>query len=164
MKGNQTQADYWSSKSGLKWIEFESELDVVFRSVDQTLVEWSDPLPGECVLDIGCGTGATTRKFTSHVGPGGSICAVDISAPLIEHARQRAKQTVIEAKYLLADAQTDQFPAAPFDLVISRFGSMFFADPIAAFVNIRRQMKPGGRLALAAWAQAKGNPQSVARL
>ncbi len=158
MQDNQTQADYWSSKSGLKWIEFESELDVVFRAVDQTLVEWSKPSPGECVLDIGCGTGATTRAFSSLIAPGGTICGVDISVPLIEQARQRAKETTVEAQFLLADAQTDRFPAAPFDLVISRFGSMFFADPIAAFVNIRGQIKPGGRLVLAAWAPAKGNP------
>ncbi|NOD46948.1 MULTISPECIES: class I SAM-dependent methyltransferase [unclassified Ruegeria] len=158
MQDNQAQADYWSSKSGLKWIDFESELDVVFGAVDKALVERSKPSPGERVLDIGCGTGATSRTFSSLVAPGGTICAVDISAPLIEQARQRAKEATVEAQYLLADAQTDQFPDAPFDLVISRFGSMFFADPVAAFVNIRGQIKPSGRMALAAWAPAKGNP------
>lgn len=158
MQDNHSQADYWSSESGLKWIEFENELDVVFGAVDQTLIKWSNPSPSESVLDIGCGTGATTRAFSSRIAPGGKICAVDISTPLIEHARDHEAGALVEAQYLLADAQTDRFPGAPFDLVVSRFGSMFFADPVAAFVNIRGQMKPKGRLVLAAWAPVKGNP------
>lgn len=156
--GNRAQADYWSSESGRKWIQFENELDVVFRAVDEELIRRSNPRPGESVLDIGCGTGATSRAFSSHLAPGGNICAVDISPPLIKQARVHSGELWVRPNYHLADAQNVQIPEAPFDLVISRFGSMFFSDPIAAFVNIRGHLKPGGRIVLAAWAQAKGNP------
>ena len=158
MSDNQQQADYWSSESGLKWILFEKELDLVFHAVDEALIQRSTPRSGENVLDIGCGTGATTRVFSSHLAPGGRICAIDISPPLIEQAKAHECETLVKSRYYLADAQTDRIPGAPFDLVVSRFGSMFFADPVAAFVNIRSHMKPGGRIALAAWAKAKGNP------
>jgi SAM-dependent methyltransferase len=158
MQDNQAQADYWSSESGLKWIAFETELDLAFSAVDEALIAWSAPQPGESVLDIGCGTGATTRTFASHVIPGGKICAVDISPPLLRHAQSQSDGETAETRYYLADAQTDQIPGAPFDLVISRFGSMFFADPVSAFGNIRQQMRPNGRLVLAAWAKVKGNP------
>ena len=110
------------------------------------------------VLDIGCGTGATTRVFAPRVAPGGTICAVDISSPLIAHAESQAGDAAANTRYHLADAQADQIPGAPFDLVISRFGSMFFGDPTAAFDNIRRHMRPNARLVLSAWAPAKMNP------
>lgn len=158
MQDNQAQADYWSSESGQKWIEFEKELDLVFNAVDETLIKWAAPEPGESVLDVGCGTGATTRVFSSRVAPGGKICAVDISPLFIKHAQDLVEGASVETEFFLADAQIDQFPGAPFDLVISRFGSMFFAHPTAAFGNIRRQMKPNGRLVLAAWAKVKGEP------
>lgn len=158
MQGNQAQADYWSSESGLKWIAFEEELDQVFSAVDRKLIEKSVPKSGERVLDIGCGTGATTREFSKHVAPDGNICAVDISPPLIAHARNHQFEAKIEIQYHLADAQRDQIPGEPFDLVISRFGSMFFADPVLAFGHIRQRMRQDGRLVIAAWAKAKGNP------
>lgn len=158
MSNNQLQADYWSSESGLKWIAYERELDIIFSAVDEALIEKSAPRPGERVLDIGCGTGATSRAFSLMLAPGGEISAVDISKPLIEQAKVHSIKTPIKSRYYLADAQTGNVPGAPFDLVISRFGSMFFADPVAAFGNIRRHMRPGGRLVLAAWAKAKGNP------
>jgi SAM-dependent methyltransferase len=158
MVTNQAQADYWSSKSGQKWILFESELDQVFSAVDEVLIERAAPRPGECVLDIGCGTGATTRAFAPHIAPRGEIFAVDISPLFIAHAKSLVKAGSVGPEFHLADAQSDQVPGAPFDLVISRFGSMFFANPVEAFCNIRKQMKPGGRLVIAAWAKAKGNP------
>lgn len=158
MLGNKAQADYWSSESGLKWVMFERELDLMFHAVDEALIQRAMPQPSENVLDIGCGTGVTSRAFSSCIAPDGEISAVDISRPLIEQARGHADETSVKSRYHLADAQSDQIPGTPFDLVISRFGSMFFADPIAAFVNIRGHMKPGGRLVLAAWAKAKGNP------
>ena len=158
MSTNQAQADYWSSESGLKWIEFERELDRVFSIVDDALIERSAPQSGESVLDIGCGTGATSRVFAKHVGQDGEVCAVDISVPLLEHARTQADIRAVKAHYFLADAQSDDLSGAPFDLVVSRFGSMFFSDPVAAFSNIRHHMRAGGRLALVGWAKAKGNP------
>ena len=158
MSDNQAQADYWSSESGLKWILFEHELDRVFSAVDDSLIERAAPRPGEKVLDIGCGTGATSRAFLKQVAPHGEICAVDISPPLIEQARAQAQNHSINSRYVLADAQNDDLVGAPFDLVISRFGAMFFSDPVAAFSNIKRHMRPRGRVSLVGWAKAKGNP------
>ncbi|MDU8914121.1 class I SAM-dependent methyltransferase [Aestuariicoccus sp. MJ-SS9] len=158
MQDNQAQADYWSSESGLKWIAFENELDLVFGAVDKALLDWSGPRPGERVLDIGCGTGATTRTFSTRIAPNGAISAVDISVPLLDHAQAHQAEDGVNIGYYLVDAQSGQIPGAPFDLVISRFGSMFFSDPAAAFANIRTHMRPGGRIVLAAWARAKGNP------
>ena len=158
MQSNQAQADYWSSESGEKWIWFENELDLVFSAVDDALIKRAATHPGECILDIGCGTGATTRAFASHVAPSGKITAVDISPAFIAHARGRAGTGVSDTDFRIADAQSAEIPGAPFDLVVSRFGSMFFADPVEAFRNILKHMKPGGRLTIAAWAKARDNP------
>ena len=158
MANNQQQADYWSSDPGLKWIKFEKELDTIFEAVNSALIQRADPKTGEHLLDIGCGTGATARAFSSYLAPGGSITALDISEPLLAHASSRANQCGVKSQYKLVDAQKDPIPRAPFDLVTSRFGVMFFSDPVAAFSNIRDHLKPGGRLMVAAWAKIKGNP------
>ncbi len=158
MTSNQVQVDYWSSDPGLKWIKFEQELDVVFEAVNTALIQRAAPKPGERVLDIGCGTGATARAFSSHLEPRGSITALDISEPLLSHAKSRANETCRISQYHLVDAQREQIPDAPFDLAISRFGVMFFSDPVAAFYNIRNHLKLGGRLVVAAWAEITGNP------
>jgi SAM-dependent methyltransferase len=158
MTSNETQADYWSSAPGLKWIRFEEELDLVFENVNAALIQRANPKPGERVLDIGCGTGATTRAFAAHLAPGGSATALDISEPLLSHANSRAGEAPVTNQYFLVDAQQDPIPCAPFDIAISRFGVMFFSDPVAAFRNIRKTLRPDGRLVIAAWAPIKGNP------
>ncbi len=158
MTSNQQQADYWSSDPGRKWITFENELDIVFEAVNTALIARANPQPGENVLDIGCGTGATARAFASHLEPTGSITALDISEPLINQARSRADESPVTSHYHLVDAQNEQIPDAPFDLATSRFGVMFFSDPVVAFTNIRNHLKPGGRLVIAAWSNISGNP------
>ena len=158
MTGNRQQADYWSSESGVKWITFEQELDVVFEAVNTALIQRAAPEPGEKVLDIGCGTGATTRAFSPHLVPNGRITALDISEPLISQSKLRAKDGPEISQYYLMDAQHEKIPGAPFDLVISRFGVMFFSNPVVAFSNIRRHMNPDGRLMIAAWAEITNNP------
>lgn len=158
MSSNQFQADYWSTESGFKWISFEKELDVVFGSVDTEIIRRAAPEPGEKVMDVGCGTGATTRAISTSIAPSGRISALDISDPLLSHAKEQASETRVNTSYHLVDVQNDPIPGGPFDLAISRFGVMFFSDPVAAFVNIRKHLKPDGRIVLAAWAKAKGNP------
>ncbi|NKB50767.1 MAG: methyltransferase domain-containing protein [Rhizobiaceae bacterium] len=158
MNSNQQQADYWSSEPGRKWITFENELDLVFEAVNAALIQRANPQPGEHVLDIGCGTGATARAFAPHLAPAGSITALDISEPLLEQARSRAVEGAVTSRYHLVDAQNETIPDAPFDLVTSRFGVMFFSDPVVAFKNIREHLRPGGRMVVAAWSNISGNP------
>ncbi|MFB9682089.1 class I SAM-dependent methyltransferase [Streptosporangium vulgare] len=103
------------------------------------------------VLDIGCGTGQSTRE-AARAAAAGSVTGVDLSAPMLERARRLSdEQGLPNITYQCADAQVHPFPSTHFDLCISRFGTMFFADPVAAFTNIRRALRPGARLVLLVW-------------
>lgn len=114
------------------------------------------------VLDVGCGAGLTTRE-AARAAPHGEALGVDVSVPMLEVARQRcADEALRNARFELADAQTHPFPAAHFDVCISRFGVMFFADPGAAFANIARSLRAGGRLAWMVWQDQHRNEWSVA--
>jgi SAM-dependent methyltransferase len=110
------------------------------------------------VLDIGCGCGDTTIELARRVAPGGAATGIDISAVMLERARQAARAQRIAASFERADAQTHAFPAASVDVVYSRFGVMFFADPTAAFANLRRALRPGGRLSFICWQSLPENP------
>jgi len=107
--------------------------------------------PRERVLDIGCGSGQTTREV-ARMARAGSALGVDISVPAIERARELAEaQGVRNVTFEQADAQVHRFPRERFDLAISRFGTMFFAEPVAAFTNIGRALRPAGRLVMMVW-------------
>lgn len=107
--------------------------------------------PGDRVLDVGCGTGQTTREAARAAGSGSAL-GVDISAPMLERARRLSDdQGPANVTYQQADAQVHRFPPESFDLCISRFGTMFFADPVAAFTNIGHALRPEARLALLVW-------------
>ena len=114
------------------------------------------------VLDIGCGTGQSTRE-AARAAVDGSAVGVDISAPMLERARLlSAEQGLTNTTYQQADAQVHRFPAASFDLCISRFGTMFFADPVAAFTNIGRALRPAARLVLLVWQERDRNEWATA--
>jgi SAM-dependent methyltransferase len=156
---NSDQANYWNSDPGQKWIVFEDRLDAVFQSVNDRLLEHAMPTVGERVLDVGCGTGATTMDIASCVGANGSAVGVDISRPLLERAEaRRTDGGNKKIHYLLADAQTHEFEADDFDLITSRFGVMFFGDPVKAFRNLYSTLRVGGRLSFVSWAPMAGNP------
>ena len=106
--------------------------------------------PGEHVLDVGCGCGTTTLDHAKAVGPSGAVAGIDISHPMLEVARRRAAEAGVAIDFREADASDAAFKPE-FDLVFSRFGVMFFADPVAAFANIRKALKPGGRLRFVCW-------------
>lgn len=107
--------------------------------------------PRDRVLDVGCGTGGSTRD-AGRVAVAGRVLGVDVSAPVVERARRLTEQAGLHnVSYLQADAQVHRFPAEHFDLCISRFGAMFFTDPAAAFTNIGRAVRPGARLVLMVW-------------
>lgn len=156
---NSDQADYWSSESGKKWIEFEDSIDATLEVVTKTLFEKADIKQNYSVMEIGCGTGTTALKVADVVGPNGLVEGVDISTLLLEKAVENGRTSNQQnVKFTLADAQSHHFEVARFDRVISRFGVMFFEDPTAAFTNIATALKPRGRIAFVSWAGIDLNP------
>ncbi|MBI1198386.1 MAG: methyltransferase domain-containing protein [Phenylobacterium sp.] len=154
---NAGQIAYWNEQAGPTWAQLQEPLDRQLAPLGGRAIEALAPKPGERILDIGCGAGAASLELARAVAPGGSVLGVDISHPLLEVARHRA-EAVEGATFLEADAQTYPFEPASFDGAFSRFGVMFFADPPAAFANIRRALKPGGRLAFVCWREPRLNP------
>jgi SAM-dependent methyltransferase len=120
-------------------------------------------VPGERVVDIGCGSGATTIAFGRKVAPSGHAFGVDISGPMLERARASAPKD-LPVDFALADATVYPFDPASVDLLASRFGVMFFADPVMSFANMRKALKPSGRLAFACWREPRENPFFMAPL
>ena len=114
-------------------------------------------MAGERILDIGCGSGQTSMELARAVDPGGAVLGMDLSTPLLEIARRRASG-IQGLSFAQGDAQVFPYVPESFDAAYSRFGVMFFADPVAAFINIRRALKPGGRLAFACWRPPDENP------
>jgi SAM-dependent methyltransferase len=113
--------------------------------------------PGDRVLDIGCGTGQTARD-AARDAPGGHVAGVDRSAPMLRRARRLTRRAGLRSvRYVHADAQRHRFPPGRFDVALSRFGVMFFADPPAAFANVARALRPGARLALMVWQAPEHN-------
>ncbi len=152
-------AAYWD-RAGRVWVEHQALLDRIMAPIAQAVVDAAGPVNGGTVLDIGCGSGATTFMAAWRTGPTGRAVGVDISPALVELARRRAGEDGVEGvEFLLADAQTHAFEPA-FDTMVSRFGVMFFPDPVAAFANLRTALKPGGKLAFAAWRSPEENPLS----
>jgi ubiquinone/menaquinone biosynthesis C-methylase UbiE len=156
---NAAQARYWASRSGMKWIAYQQKLDRLFSGVTAALLEAAAPRAGQRVLDFGCGTGETALALAEKVGPSGEVVAIDISAPLLDQARQRAGAAgAANIRFVEADAQSFIFAPASADLLVSRFGAMFFSDPVAAFRNIRTALRPGAEVHLAAWGPVDENP------
>ena len=153
---NAQQAEYWST-SGKSWATHQEMLDQLLSEPLEALLARATPTSGETVLDIGCGTGASAIRLSKEVSPEGQVIAADISAPLLERAKSRGSGCE-NISFILGDAQTYEFGEGRADLVFSRFGVMFFADSVAAFENLRRSTRPGGRLAMICWQGAPENP------
>lgn len=153
---NQEQATCWNEQAGPRWVSMQRDLDAELEVFGVAVADALAPESGSRVLDVGCGAGATTLLLAERVRPG-KVLGVDISAPLLERARERAAE-VPNASFELGDAQTFAFEAASYDAVFSRFGVMFFADPVAAFANLRRALRKGGKLGFVCWRGAKENP------
>jgi SAM-dependent methyltransferase len=156
---NAEQITYWNEHSGPKWVARQALLDAQLASFGEAAIEAARVQAGERVLDVGCGCGDTTLAVARRVGAGGRAVGVDLSAPMLARARERAAaERLANAEFLQADAQTHPLAPASFDAVVSRFGVMFFADPTAAFRNLRTALVPGGRLAFACWQSLPENP------
>jgi len=158
-EANEDQEEYWNSGPGQKWVTFQDSLDAVLHPAGARLLERALPAAGERVLEVGCGTGAVSMELTTRVGTEGSVVGADISDTLLSHAiRRKAEGGYGNLEYLLSDAQTHAFEKEDFDLVLSRFGVMFFNDPVAAFRNLAMALRPGGRLSFVSWAPMPDNP------
>ena len=156
---NQAQAALWNETGGRAWADLHATLDDLFQPFEALLVEAAVAAGGARVLDVGCGAGRTTRAVAKALGPGSRCTGIDISAPLIATADARAAaEGATNVAFIKADAQTYGFGAGSFDTVISRLGVMFFDDPAAAFANLQRALRPGGRLAFLAWRSRDENP------
>lgn len=147
---NQDQVDFWNGDAGQKWVEFSEHLDGMLAPFADAVMVAADLSAGENVLDVGCGGGALSLRAADKVGAGGAVIGVDISAPLLALASERASAGGQNAIFEDCDASTFQMET-PADVLISRFGVMFFDDPQAAFANLRGNIAPLGRLAFACW-------------
>lgn len=152
------QAARWNGSAGRAWTDVQSALDVMFEPFEQHLVQAAAEAAARDVLDVGCGTGATTLALSRRLGVGARCVGLDISEPMLARARARAEAEASQARFIRADAQSYGFEPASFDLVVSRFGVMFFRDSVAAFANLRAAAAPGARLRVVAWRAAADNP------
>jgi SAM-dependent methyltransferase len=158
MPANNAQADYWASPAGLKWIEHEFALDTAMSGMLDTMLDAADVLSTDRIIDIGCGTGASTLEAAKRASLG-HVVGVDISEPLLKRAASRAEaEGAQNTSFLLADAQTHDFSAQPFDLLLSRLGRSFFSDTVAAVKNLSAGLKEDGKMVFFCWASVKENP------
>lgn len=159
---NVAQADYWNGRAGQTWAELQRLLDMELRPLGLEAQAALKPAAGERVLDIGCGSGETSLDLAAAVAPGGAVLGVDLSRPMLDIAERRAAAADLEVRFDVADAQASDFGGERFDAAFSRFGVMFFSDPAAAFANILKALKSGGRLAFVCWRPASENPLMTA--
>ncbi|HLY80220.1 MAG TPA: methyltransferase domain-containing protein [Caulobacteraceae bacterium] len=153
---NAAQIAYWNV-NGANWVALQDVLDTQLQDLGLAAMAALGVGEGERVIDIGCGCGATTMELARRVGAGGKVLGADISAPMLEVARRRAGELGLgHVGFVEADAQIHAFE--PADAAFSRFGVMFFADPSAAFANIRKALAPAGRLAFVCWRVLAENP------
>jgi SAM-dependent methyltransferase len=150
--------EYWNETVAAGWVAGQAAIDAHLAPIGARALERAAPRPGEAVLDVGCGCGATALALAERVGPSGRVVGVDISAPMLARAQERARAAGLRnLTFLNADAQTHRFEPS-FDLAFSRFGVMFFSDTGAAFANLRRALVPGGRLEFVCWREFARNP------
>jgi SAM-dependent methyltransferase len=152
------QKTLWNGSAGRAWVHNQRLLDQLFAPFEALLA--GDGVLGTAtrVLDVGCGTGATTLAIARRLGAQGACAGIDLSEPMIAVARNRAVQERTNVRFLAADAQAHAFERADFDLIVSRFGVMFFEDPVRAFANLRRATRADARLSFIAWRSATENP------
>lgn len=154
---NADQIAYWNGPGGRHWTDRQQLQDIVLAPVSEILIDRAAVKPGETVIDIGCGCGSTSFDLLQRVGPAGRLTGVDISGPMLNRARELAPGSA-PVEFVLADATVHPFTPAGTDLLFSRFGVMFFAEPSDSFANMRKALRPGGRLAFACWRAPRDNP------
>ena len=154
---NATQVEFWNGETGHNWVTHDALMEAMLRPLGESVMDTLAPQPGEHALDIGCGCGHTSLSLAGRVGAEGSVTGIDISAPMLAVASHfAAEHSWIQ--FVEADAQTHAFEPERYDMVFSRFGVMFFEEPVAAFTNIRSAMRTSGRLAFCCWQPRSINP------
>jgi SAM-dependent methyltransferase len=160
---NADQIAYWNGPGGQRWADRQQAQDIVLAPIADLLIDRASPAAGERIIDVGCGSGATTIAFARKVGPSGHAFGIDVSGPMLARARQSAPKD-LPVDFVLADATVYPFDPASFDLLASRFGVMFFAEPARSFANMRKALRPSARLAFACWREPRENPFFTAPL
>jgi SAM-dependent methyltransferase len=154
---NHEQAEHWNGQEAEHWVAHQARYEQMLAPFVDMLIEGGALGAGDEVLDVGCGCGATTLAAARAVRPAATL-GVDLSVPMLARARSAAATTgLANARFEQADVQVHAFPDEVFEAVISRFGIMFFSDPVAAFANLHRATKPNGRLAFVCWQELVAN-------
>lgn len=146
---NKASIEHWNGPANLRWVTEQERLDRVLDQLDDVAIVRAAPGPGERVVDVGCGCGSSSLRCAQLVGASGSVLGLDVSRRMLERARERAAAW---PQIALQEADAAAYPfAGDADLLYSRLGVMFFGEPEAAFTNLRRALRPGGRLCAIAW-------------
>ncbi len=151
---NAEQIEYWNGEAGERWAQQDELMAGLLAPIASALMDHAYLSGSRRAIDVGCGGGSQSLLLAERLGPSASVLGIDISGPLLQVARERASAADGEhaaLEFLQADASTHAFEPAAFDLLFSRFGVMFFEDPVAAFGNLRGALAPGGRLAFVCW-------------
>jgi SAM-dependent methyltransferase len=155
---NREQKTYWNEQAGPIWVSQQEQLDRQIGPHGERAIARLAPAPGERVLDLGCGCGASSLELARRVAPGGRVLGLDLSEPMLARAHERARAAgLANLDFRSADVQSASLEAGAFDAAFSRFGVMFFADPVAAFRNVLGALRAGGRLVFACWRPVKEN-------
>ena len=151
-----SQAEYWNDAGGVAWVVGQEQLDSQLEPFGVLAMDAAAIHAGETVLDVGCGCGATALDLAARVGASGRVVGLDVSAPMLERARERAAGLPLD--FVLGDAATHTFTPETFDVLFSRFGVMFFDDPAAAFAHLRGALEREGRVSMVVWQSIAANP------
>ena len=156
-EANRDQIDFWSTTQGRKWLRLEDRIERMMTPFTEAGLAALGDIAGKHCLDIGCGAAGTTLALADAAGESGSAAGIDVSPPLLERARERAggRKTLC---FVEGDAQDYAFREDTFDILFSRFGTMFFSDTAAALANLHRASKPGARLVFIVWREPRENP------
>lgn len=146
--------EHWNGEAGHRWVRAQARMDAMLAPLTHAAIERADPRPGERALDVGCGCGGSTLALAER---GAQVLGIDVSAPMLQRARERGLGRP-RVQWLEADAARHSFDEGGFELLFSRFGVMFFAEPEAAFTNLRQALVPGGRACLLCWQAPEHNP------
>lgn len=151
---NAEQFEYWNGDAGKRWAQEDSTMARLLRPISAALLDHARVEGCDSALDIGCGGGSQSLLLAERLGPSAAVLGVDISGPMLEVARGKsanADQGMAQVSFVQADAATHNFEPHSFDLLFSRFGVMFFDDPVDAFTHLRSALRPQARLAFCCW-------------